>query len=292
MTVAIVTDTVACLPAEFIEQYHITVVPLEIIHKGKVYRDGVDITPMQFYQLLSDSKVLPSTSAPAPAVFLEVYKKLYAEGKDIMVICPSNKLTHVYESATIAAGMLQEEMPGASIMVLDTGTAAGAQGLIALDMAGNASQGRDLNTLHRIAQEAMKHAHVLVAIDTLIYLARSGRVPNILAMANEVIKIKPVIELLPAGKGVVSAGGARNIQKAIDRIICIVKNRIKSKPVRVVVQHTNAHDNAAILENKVRTQLNCSQIFVKDFTAVMGVHTGPGLVGVSYSTYDASKIEK
>jgi DegV family protein with EDD domain len=292
MTVAIITDTVACLPAEFVEKYRITVVPLEIIHEGKVYRDGIDITPAQFYQLLADSNVLPSTSAPAPAVYLEIYKKMHAQGRDIMVVCPSTKLTHVYGSASIAASMLKEEMPAASIMVLDTGTAAGAQGLIAMDMAENAIQGKDLNAIHQIAQEAMKLAHVLVAIDTLKYLARSGRVPNLFAIANEVIKIKPVIELLPGGKGVVGTGGARNIQKAIDKIINIVKNRIKGLPVRVVVQHTNAQDNAAILENKVRAQLNCSQVFVKDFTAVMGVHTGPGLVGLSYSTYDASRIEK
>ena len=292
MGVAIVTDTVACLPQDVVDQHKITVVPLQVIHEGKTYRDGVDITPSQFYEILSKSKVLPTTSAPTPEAYLEIYDKFAREGRDVLVICPSMKLTHVYESAKLAAEMLKEKSCKLNLEVLDTGTAAGSQGIVVLDTAKAASNGLGLHDVLSIARESMKWVHLIAFLDTLEYLARSGRVPSLLAWANALLKIKPIIEVLPLSQGVVPIDRVRTRSRAIERVIEILKKRSDNKPLRVVVQHSNAEDEAIILARHIESELGCEVLYIKDFTPVIGVHTGPGLVGISYTTYTATLFEK
>jgi DegV family protein with EDD domain len=293
LPVRIITDSVACLPRDLAIEKGITVVPLEIVYQGRVYKDGVDISASQLYETLSTSKVMPTTTAPPPQVYLDEYEKLWNEGKEILVVCPSKKLTHVHVSASVAAGMLREKNPGATIEVLDSGTAAGAEGFVALDLAAAAVKKKlSLAELSKLASKVMEKAHVLVFIDTIEYLARSGRVPYILAWANALLKIKPLIELLPMGRGVVPVDRVRTRQRALQRVLEILEERTKGLPVRVMVHHTNASHEAAELARQVKERMGLDTVYTEDFTPVMGVHTGPGLVGVSYTTYDIREIDK
>lgn len=282
MTVAIITDTVACLPSEIVERYNVTVIPLEIVYEGKVYRDGIDITSRQFYQLLAGSKILPTTTAPSPDVYLRAFNKIAGKGKDILVLCPSAPLTHVFGSATVAAKIFKRQSTKAIIEVMDTGTAAGAQGLLVEVVAAAATEGKKLQELLEIAHERMKHCHVMAAIDTLKFLARSGRVPNLLAMATDIIDVKPVIELLPAGMGILPVARVRTMRNAMEKMIDILVKRTLDLKVKIVIQHTNAEGKAAILAEMIKARLNLKHTEIRDFTPVMGVHTGPGLIGVSY----------
>jgi len=287
-----VTDTVSCLPDEIMHRYDVIVVPLEIVHRGKIFRDGIDITSAQFYEILATSKELPSTSAPPPEVFKEIYDRLTKQGHDILVICPSTKLTHVYESALIAANMMKEIHPGIKLHVMDSGTAAGAQGLVVYAAAAAAFSGDDLSTVLALAQEAMRGVHVIVCLDTLDYLARSGRVPSLIAKANTFLKIKPIIELLPLGKGVVPVSRVRTRLRAIDKVIEILRKRSGGNALKVIVQHTNAEQDANMLAKRIQSELMCNELYIKDFTPVMGVHTGPGLLGVSFCLDKNIRIEK
>jgi len=286
MAVSVVTDSMACLPREIVGKYGISVVPLEIVYKDRMYKDGVDMSPSQFYEILKTCSVLPTTSAPPPGAYLAIFEKIIAEGNEILVVCPSTKLTHVYASANIAAGMLREKMPDASVTVLDSGTAAGAQGFVVIDAAETASGDRTkLDDVVRMAKTTMQEVRVLVFLDTIEYLARSGRVPYILAWVNSLLKIKPVIELLPLGKGVIPVGRARTRQRALQRVIEILEDRAKGRKLRMMVQHTNSPDEAHKLAEQVKSRLQCRDVWIQDFTPVMGVHTGPGLVGVSYAVF-------
>lgn len=289
MSVMVVTDTVACLPQSVIDKYNIVVVPLEIIHKGKTLRDGIDITHSEFYKILATSDVLPTTTAPPPKVFLEVYERLVTEGHEILVVCPSAKLTHVFVSANVAAHRLKDGMPGAAIEVLDSGTAAAAQGFVAADAAeATAGKKMRLPRVLQTARQAMQEVNVLVYIETIDYLAKSGRVPYILAWANSLLKIKPIIQLLPMGKGVVPLDRARTRQKASQRVIEILEQKTWGKPLRVVVQHTNCLEEAEEMAGQIESRLKIGRPCIQDFTPVMGVHTGPGLLGVAYSTLPGS----
>lgn len=293
MTVAIITDSVACLPPDLARQLNITVIPLEIVYKGRVYRDGVDLSPAQFYDILRQADTLPTTTAPPPQVYLAEYERIASDGNDILVVCPSKQLTHVFVAAEVAANTLKERSPQTSVQVLDSGTAAGAQGFVALDVALASIRKRlALADLTRLASQIMEKVHVVVFIDTIDYLAKGGRVPYILAWASALLKIKPIIELLPMGKGVVPLERVRTRQRALSRVLEIVEGKVRGLPLRVMVHHTNSLEEAEGLASQIRERLKASAVYIQDFTPVMGVHTGPGLVGVSYTTYDISNMNK
>jgi len=281
-SVAIVTDSAACLPGELVESYGIEVVPMEFIHEGKVYRDGIDITPAEFYDLLPHAKKLPDTSAPSPNSYLAVFQSLAQKKAAIVVVTPSSRFTHAFISAKAAVQMAQEQVARVAVEVVDSGTAAGAQGLVVLAAAREAHNGSSLNKTVDAARNLMPRVHLIAVLDTLRYLAKGGRVPQVVAWANSLLKIRPIFQLQPQAKGVTLIDRVRARSKATGRLIEIMKEQADQKPVHVIVMHTNELAEANDLRNKIKSQLNCAEIYVADFTPVMGVHTGPGLLAVAY----------
>lgn len=282
MNVAIVTDTSACLPKELVERYEIELVPMEFIYDGKVYRDEIDITPAEFYELLAQAKELPTTSAPPPGAYFEVFRKLAQKVKEILVITVSAKLSHTFDSARTAVEMAKEKLTNIAIKVLDCQTAAGAQGFVVLAAAKAAVAGKSLTQVVEASQNLMPKVHLIAFIDTLHYLAEGGRVPQVIAWASSLLKIKPIFELLPLGDGPIPVDRVRTRPKAIERLVELLKERADGKPIHAIVMHTNVLDEAEKLKERLTSEFNCVEIYVKDFTPVMGVHTGPGLLGIAF----------
>ncbi len=279
--VAIITDSTVCLPPELVEKYGIDVVPMEFIYKDKVYRDGVDMSPSDFYKLLANADKLPTTSAPSPATYFEVLKKTTRRAGAILIIAPSAKLTHAFNSAMAASKMGREKLQ-ATIEVLDSGTAAGAQGLVVLAAARAAALGENLEKVLNAAHKTMPVVHLVAFIDTLRYLAKGGRVPYIAAWASQLLEIKPIFELLPLSGGAIPLDKVRTRAKAIKRLSEIVLERTDKKPMHAIVLHSDALQEAEKLKEHITSTSNCVEIYVRDFTPVMGVHTGPGLLGIAF----------
>lgn len=280
--VAIITDSVACLPSELVDRYDIEIVPMELMYEDRIYLDGVDITPAQFYDLLARTGKLPTTSAPTPGTYLEVFKKVAGNTSSILVIAPSASLTHAYESARMAVVAGLEKIKDTVLEVLDSGTAAGAQGFVVLAAAREAARGRDISEVIQAARNVMTRVRLIALIDTLYYLARSGRVPQIIAWASSVLNIKPVFELLPMGKGVVGLDRVRTRAKAVKRMVNILRDRVGSRPLHAMVMHSNTLQEAQAIKEYIVLNFKTEEIYIQDFTPVMGLHTGPGLLGVAY----------
>lgn len=290
--VAIVTDSTVCLPPELVAKYGIEIVPMEFIHEGKVFRDGVDMSPSDFYKLLDKSNKLPTTSAPSPGTYFEVLKKVTKRAKAILIIAPSAKFSHAFDSAKTAAEMGKEKLHTA-IEVLDSGTAAGAQGFVVLAAAKAAALGENLARVLEAARKLMPLVRVVAFIDTLRFLAKGGRVPYVAAWASQLLKIKPVFELLPMSGGATPLDKVRTRARAIERLTEILRERTDRKPMHAIVLHSNALEEANKLKEYIASKFNCVEIYVRDFTPVMGVHTGPGLLGVAFyfddSTADSTR---
>ncbi|MCX8125799.1 MAG: DegV family protein, partial [Dehalococcoidia bacterium] len=195
--VAVVTDSTACLPAELVREYSITVVPVEFTYQGRVYRDGVDITPAEVYQLLARNGSLPTTSAPPPGAYLKAFEQLSHTVREVLVITVSSTFSHTYDSARTAAEMAKEEYPDLTIKVVDCKTAAGAQGLVVLKAARAAAAGKSLEEVAQVARESISAVRLVAFLDTMYYLARGGRVPQVVAWAGNVLKIKPIMQIKP-----------------------------------------------------------------------------------------------
>ncbi len=280
--VAIVTDSTVCLPRELIKRYGIEVVPMELIHEGKVYKDGVDIAPTRFYQLLAQSEKLPTTSAPSVGTYFEALKNVTEKAKYVLIVAPSAKFSHAFDSAKAAAEMTRDKLQNVVVEVLDCGTGAGAQGFVVLAAAKAAALGVSLTRVIDSARNLMPCVHLIAFIDTLDYLAKGGRVPQIAAWASSFLKIKPIFELLPLSKGVTSTDRVRTRPRAVERLMELLRERVDTKPMHAIVMHTNALDEAKRLEERIVNEFNCVEVYVEVFTPVMGVHTGPGLLGVAF----------
>ncbi len=163
---AIVTDTTACVPQEQVEEYAIELVPIELAFGDKVYRDGVDITPAEFYALLRQAKKLPTTSGSLPGPFLEAYCKASQRASSILCITESSKFSGMCNSAQVAMEMAKEALPNIAIEVLNCSTAAAGQGLVVLAAAKAAALGKSLTEVVDTARSVMQRVNLFATLDT------------------------------------------------------------------------------------------------------------------------------
>ncbi|MFP3974777.1 MAG: DegV family protein [Dehalococcoidia bacterium] len=283
MTIAIVTDSSACLPTEVIEEYGITVMPLNLIFGDKTYRDGIDITPTQFYTLLQKSETIPTTSAPSTGHFINVYRRLAQNADGIICILISSKLSASYEAAIQAKDLAKEGLPNTAIEVIDSHTTSNALGFIVRETA-RAAAGGSMDEAMAVAHDMMERVRFFAALDTLKYLAKGGRIGRAAAWSGNLLRIKPVLTISNDTGEVSGVERPRTKSKAIERVLEIMREEVGKNPVHVAVAHANASSEAQHLKDKVSEVFDCLELSVAEFTPVLGTHVGPGLVGVIFYT--------
>jgi DegV family protein with EDD domain len=279
--VAIVTDTTACVPAEQVNRYNIEVVPVPLIIDEKTYRDGIDITPAEFYAMLRRTKGTPTTSASSPGPYLEAFRSASLKAESVLCLTEPSRFSAMYNSAKAALQIAKNTLHNVSIEVVECTTAAAGQGLVALAAARAAAVDKPLAEVKEIAGKVMSKVNLYATLDTLEYLARSGRVPQAAAMVNTVLSIKPIFTLNHNGARTVAL--ARTMKSAIDRMVKIMEGAVtKGQQLHVAVMHADAIEEAVTLKDRITSRFECREIYVTEFTPVMGVHTGPGLIGIAF----------
>lgn len=279
--VAIVTDTTACVPPELVAEYDIEVVPIQLIIDNETYLDGIDIHPSGFYSLLRQSKKLPTTSSSSPNFYAEAFRKASLRAEGILCLTEPSRFSAMFNSASVAREITKETLPGTAIEILDCTTAAAGLGLVVLAAARAAAEDKPLETVKEIAVNTMNRVNLLATLDTLQYLARSGRVPQAAAMVNSILNIKPVFTLNHADAHTVAL--PRTMKSALNRMLKLMKTMVKKgRPLHVAVIHADAPEQAIAFKNRISAQFECREIFITEFTPVMGVHTGPGLIGAAF----------
>jgi len=279
--VAIVTDTTACVPPEQVARYNIEVVPIQLIVGDKTYRDGIDINPTEFFALLRQSKKVPTTSSSSPDHYLEAYRRASLRSTSILCLTEPSKFSAMFNSARLAADMARDTLRNTAIDVLECTTAAAGQGLVALAAAKAAALDKPLEIVKEIARSIMSRVNLLATLDTLQYLVKSGRVPQAAAMVNSILNIKPIFTLNHSDAHTVAL--PRTMKSAINRMLKLMEPMVKKgHPLHVAVMHADALEQAVSFKNRISSQFECREIFITEFTPVMGVHTGPGLIGVAF----------
>jgi len=283
--VAIVTDTTACIPRELVERYGIELVPVDFIFDDKVYQDGIDISPNQFYALLRRAKKLPTTSGSLPAPYLKAYRKASSRATSVLCLTLPSRLSGMFNSARLAKQMAREALPNVAIEVLDCSTAAAGQGLVALAVAKAAASGKNLTEVVATAESVMQRVSLFATLDTLRYLVKGGRVPKAAALVSSLLQIKPIFTV--NGGDAFPVVNARTTPGAIKRIVKLMAEKVvKGQSLHVAVMHADAMDKAILLRDCISSQFNCADLFITEFTPVMGVHTGPGVIGVAFYSGD------
>ena len=285
LKVAIVTDTTACIPQELAEKHDIELVPIVFIFGDESYRDGIDMSTAEFYARLRQARKLPTTSGSLPTPYLEAYRKASQRAGSILCITIPAKFSGLYNSAQLAVEMAKGALPNVTIEVLDCGTAAAGQGLVVLAAAKAAALGKSLTEVIEVTKGVMKRVNLLATLDTLRYLVKGGRVPKVAALASSLLQIKPIFTVSDGEARPVT--NARTMPGAMKRILKIMGQEIvKGQPLHVAVMHADVLDRAKELENEISRRFNCAELFITEFTPVMGVHTGPGVIGVAFYSGD------
>ena len=278
--VAIVTDSIANLPKELAESYGIGIVPIRLLFKDKVYRDGVDMTISEVYELFLQDPESWDTSPSAPGHYLEAYREASTRAENILCITLSSKLSTGYDMARVAKEQAETELPQTSIVVMDSQTVTAAEGFVALAGARAAAEGKDLAEVIKAAEEVRDKVTFLVLLDTIRHVYRTGRIPKVASQVGSMLKIKPI---LTSSSGLVRFKGVvRNREHGINRLLNIMRDKVGQSPVHVAVMHAYTPDEAEKLRERISSEFNCAELFITEFSPVMGYATGTGTLGFAF----------
>lgn len=276
--IAIVTDSTAYLPEEIISTYHINVVPLVVIWGEETFLDNVEMGPEEFYKRLSTAKQMPSTSQPTILAFYDVFKKLHAEGYDILTIVISSALSGTLDSAFQAKKML----PDVNIALVDSQSTSLPMAFMVLAAARAAKTGMPLEECVKVVETVRDHTQVFFALDTLEFLHRGGRIGGASRFLGTALKLKPIL-ILEDGK-IEALEKVRTSKRAHERLIELVEAEVSNKsPINFLgVVHAAAEETAQELLKVVEQKFEPDELMFATLSPVLGTHTGPGTIGIAY----------
>ncbi len=281
--VAIVTDSIACLTRELVEQYRIEIIPINFYAGGKLYKDWIDVTPSEAYELFLKDPESFKTSSASPEDCLQVYRSASKQAKNIFCVTVSVKLSTVYNVAQAAKELIKAELSDTSIEVLDSQTATPAEGFIALAAARAAAEGKDLAEVVSAAEETRDRVSCVVFLDTIRHVYRSGRIPKIASQVGSILNIRPILTISGA---VHFISAVRNRERGIERILQMMRAKVGQSPVHVAVFHAYAPDEGERLKERVAAEFNCAELWLGEFSPVMGYACGTGTIGLAFYTED------
>ena len=231
-----------------------------------------------FYDELRSAAKLPTTSQPSVGDFVSVYEPLLSEGQDVVSIHIAGGLSGTPEAARQAKETLERDGKGGDrVHVIDSRTAAGGLGLVALAAARRAADGGDADSVVAATLAAREELKMWFAIDTLEFLKRGGRIGAASAWIGSTLKIKPILsvesEITPVER-------VRTSARAFERMVDYARQREESGADAWVVQHIQAPDQAIQLAERCREIFGHEPAFTSELGPVLGAHTGPGLLGV------------
>ncbi|NLM40297.1 MAG: DegV family protein [Firmicutes bacterium] len=276
--ITIVTDSAASVPPELAREVELEIVPVGIQIDNQFLREGLDLTPEEFYAQLEEKEGL-TTSQPSPGDFLAIYNKLVDRAKEIISIHITGR-----QSGTVqVAELLKEHIP-IPITVVDSESASMGQGFAALAAAKAALKGKSREEILEIIERVKKKTAVFVAVPTLKYLARSGKVSRMQAMVASLLTIKPILGIRDGLVQVVDK--KRSYGQALQRMISLVEERFPSERLTVAVLHSNAPEKAEEFKQKVEERLRCAKVFIAEMGAALAVHGGQGMLGIAACAAD------
>ena len=270
--VAVVTDTTHYLPRALVAANDIHEVSLYVNWPDTQERESEMGSFDAFYERLRSARELPTTSQPSVGDFLAVYEPLLAAGRDIVSIHLSGGISGTVESARQAAA----QCPPGRVEVLDSSTACGGLGLMAIAAAKGAREGAGVEDCLQRARQARERLTLWFAIDTLEYLVRGGRIGRAQGLVGSALKIKPILSV---ESDITPVERVRTSARAFARMAEMLRTLHADGVDGWVVQHIQAPEEAERLAAQGREIFGTDPVFVSEIGPVIGAHVGPGLIG-------------
>lgn len=274
--IALLTDSACDLPNHIIDEYDIKVLPLKIIYPDKEYSDRVDIQPEEVYSRMPEE--IPTTSMPCLEEISQIINNLREEGfTHLLAVHLSSGLSGTYQAVKLVA----KDIDNMVVKVFDTKTLSIGTGWMVLDAARNIAKGFNFDNVVTNLTNLQPKVNVYYVLETLEYLRRGGRIGNVAAMLGQFLHLKPIISVNAEGKYFTFAK-AKGRRKSIDRLAQIIEQAVEEKQIKLAVMHGGAKQEMDKLVERLKQLPNITELIISDISPALGVHTGPGLLGVSY----------
>ncbi len=275
--IKIIADTTCGLPLSELNVMGVDVIPQIIIFDDKPYRDDTEIDTPTFLTKLEESKTLPKTAAPPPALYESLFKEYAKDGHSIIIPTPSSEVSGTYRSAEVAAGMV----PEADVHILDTRTVAGGLGTLVKQAKTWVDEGKKPETILKDLKALASREVVYFLVDTLEYLHKGGRIGNASFLIGSVLQMKPILGL-DNGK-VTAIEKQRTSHKALSRLKeLVIEQCPQGDQSLITVSHCGGQVRAEQLAQELGVVLSVPSIPVYEVPPAIVVHGGPGIISVSF----------
>jgi len=280
MAVQILTDSTGYINKEVIEKLNIKEISLNVVFGDESFKE-TEIKNTDFYKMMNE-KGIPTSSQPAIGELQEVMKSVASSGDDLLCIFISSGLSGTYSTANMVRGMVLEEYPNAKIEVIDSQSTGMQLGYAAIVAARAAEEGKTLEEVKTITEENIKRSRFIFLPDNLTYLKKGGRIGGASALIGSILKIIPVLTVVD-GKVLILAK-VRTKKNAVNTMIERLDKDIQQCGLgEIVVHHIDCYDEAVELAGRIKEKLNI-EVGICDIGPVVGMHVGPGAIGIAYYT--------
>ena len=279
--VGVLTDTTASIPAALVKDLQIELIAYYVQRGLDTLRDMIDVQPEPFARYLAQTDRLPTTSNPSIGDYLTGLKRLAERTKDIVALTMTSKGSGAYQACRAAADMLRERQPDVRVEVIDTLKVAMSQGWATIEAARAARGGQPLSAVADRAREVAQKSTMLMTADTLKYLYMGGRIGRAQHLMGSLLNIKPLIGM---DNGVIAGlGAARTRAKAYSKLVELMCQQVGAQArIKIAYTHVAAEDQAAQLRELIERQFDCVESITTWLSPALGVHSGPGTVGVHF----------
>ncbi len=279
MGVKILADSTCYIPKEYIEKYDISIVSLNVLLNNNSYRE-VDLENEFFYEEMNKSNEIPTSSQPSVKDFFSAFRNLIKDGHSVVGIFLSSEMSGTYSTAHLVNDLILEEYPDAKIALIDSRSNCMQTGFAVLEAARAANENKSIDEIFWAAMNVINNSKFIFVPDTLEYLKKGGRIGGAAALLGSLLQIRPILTVEDGKTAVLTK--VRTKHKAVDKIIETVLETNKVTPLKeLIVHHINCEEEGLELAKRLEEALGFN-IKIKSIGPIIGLHVGPGSIGVAY----------
>ncbi len=280
--IRIVADSASSIAPDLAQQLGIHLVPMKVLFGEETYLDGVNMDSTEFYERLKSNRVLPTTSQPSAGELQQVFDQLTAGGDEVLCVLISHLMSGTLSSAEAARDML----PTRSIHIFNSLSVSVGEGLLAMAAAKMAQEGQTMEAILARLERMRSQMRLFFVVDTLEFLQRGGRIGGAAALIGSLLKVKPLL-CIENGR-IEPMEKVRTKPKAVERMLAVMEEKVGAgRPVWAAVTHTNNPIEAAQLSQALQARFDCRHMLVGDAGPTVGVHAGPGVLGIATCPIEA-----
>ena len=280
MSVKIIADSTCYLPKEYIDKYNVSIDSLNVLLNGTSYRE-TDLSNEWFYNEMARSSKIPTSSQPSIEELYNKVESLVKDNYDVVGIFLSSDMSGTFSTSNLVKNMILENYPDAKIEMIDSRSNCMQAGFAILEAAKAASENKSLDEVVNIAKNVIENSRFIFAPETLDYLKKGGRIGSASALLGSLLQIKPILTV-ENGKTTVFTK-VRTKKKAVDKIVDTVLEQNSKTPIKgIIVHHINCESEGLELADRLKKSLNLESIKIQSIGPIIGLHVGPGSIGVAY----------